>query len=641
MIKIKATVPLTEVPAWAVLERQLIKVMEEAVQPFLDKYTHPDGRLIWKSGDRNSRDGADDFYESFYNWPLLYLLGGGDHLLALGQRQWDATTLLMQEYGHIDKEYEIGYDQFHQSEGYIYFYLLCMADPTNEKNRERARRFAGFFLNEDPEAPNYDPEHKIIKCAHNGSKGPRWLYEEDSEPAYGYGSGMARYGLPYEDLEGINSVEDLKDPDKARRMGQAMKKRMDKGDCATNLHVTPLIANALYLTGEEKYRDWLLEYVDAWIERALANDGLLPDNVGLSGEVGEYTGGRWYGSMYGWTWPHGFYNIAMAAILAGTHCYLITRDRKYLQMPRTQIEKVMQQGKMADLEQEAMSLREHWIGQIAALGDDKISYVVPYCYGANGWSDFQPLAPMYPAALWNISGEETDWQVLEEIRDKEAYDWRKVIPFHNKEDAYHEQPWICYLRGENPDYPVKILQAALALVYRRMELVRQDETDPCDNHIHWWQELNPVTTEALIQLTLGAPQMLYNGGMLIAPLRYFDAERKRPGLPEDVAALVEIVEQQRVVVHLVNLSLLEGRKLLIQAGTLGEHRFSSVEYSVLTSAYPGEVGDYAAPPVTQANKRHEIEESQFQVELPPGTEIRLEIGLARHVNEPNYSFPEM
>jgi hypothetical protein len=25
--------------------------------------------------------------------------------------------------------------------------------------------------------------------------------------------------------------------------------------------------------------------------------------------VGEYMGGRWYGAMYGWSWPHGFYNI--------------------------------------------------------------------------------------------------------------------------------------------------------------------------------------------------------------------------------------------------------------------------------------------------------------------------------------------
>ena len=639
MTVIEATIPLVQIPAWAVLERQLIKTMEDAVHPFLQKYTHSDGRLIWRDGLRHSRDGADDFYESFYNWPLLYLLGGGDHLLALGQRQWEATTELMVEYGHVDKEYEIGYDQFHQSESYIYFYLLCMADPTHAENVARARRFAGFYLNEDLEALNYDPEHKIIKCAHNGSKGPRWLYEENEEPSYGYSPGMACYGLPYEDLEGIDTPADLKDPEKARRMGQAMKERMSRGDCATNLHVTSLIANAFYLTGDDKYRAWLIEYVDAWIERAAANGGLLPDNVGLSGQVGEYMEGRWYGSMYGWTWPHGLYNIAMAAILAGTHCYLLTGEEKYLELPRTQLRKVLEQGKMADLGQIEMSLGVHWIGQLTALGDDKVSFVVPYCYGAKGWSDFQPLAAMYPAALWNASGAAVDWEMLEMLRAKERYDWRTVVPFHNKEDAYHEPPWFCYLKGENPDYPVQILQAALSQVYRRMELIRRDKSDPRDNHIHWWQQLNPVTTEALIQLTLGAPQLLYNGGILMAPLRYFDAERKRPGLPADVAALVETVERDRLVVHLVNLSALDARKVLLQAGTLAEHRFGEVAYNSLESAYPGTVGSYAAPPVEQETKRVAVDDTHFAVALPPGTEIRLEIGLQRHANAPTYDLP--
>ena len=36
-MKIRATIPLEEAPAWAVLERQLIGVMEEAVHPFLAK----------------------------------------------------------------------------------------------------------------------------------------------------------------------------------------------------------------------------------------------------------------------------------------------------------------------------------------------------------------------------------------------------------------------------------------------------------------------------------------------------------------------------------------------------------------------------------------------------------------------------
>ena len=636
-MKIRATIPLEEAPAWAVLERQLIGVMEEAVHPFLAKYTHGDGRLIWQEGIHQTRDGADDFYESFYNWPLLYLLGGGDHLLELGQRQWDATTRLMEEIGHVHKEYEVGYDQFPQSESYIYFYLLCLANPAHEQNVERARRFAGFFLNEDPEAINYDPEKKILLCAHNGSKGPRWLYQETEEPSYGYSSGMAVYGLPYEDLEGIDSVEDLKDPANARRMGQAMKERMAKGDVATNLHVCSLIANAFLMTGDEKYKRWLLEYVDAWIERAARYDGFLPDNVGLSGEVGEYTGGKWYGSMYGWTWPHGFYNIAMAAILAGIECFLLTGEKKYLELPRNQIRKVMSEGKMANLNEQPMSLEHHWTGQIKALGDRADSWVVPYCYSDSGWSDWQPLAPMYPLAIWNVSGDEVDRDMVSTIRERETYDWRKVFSFHSKEDAGHEQPWFAYIQGENPDYPEQILRASLAQVYRRMEQVRRDETDPRDNHIHWWQQLNPVTTEALIQLTLGAPQMLYNGGLLLAPIRHFDPDSDRPGLPPDVAALVESVEGERVDLHLVNLSVLSERTVRVQAGTLGEHEFAQVTYDKIVSEYPGPVGDYATPVVVSGGETARINDVCFDVALPPGTKICLSVGLRRHVNLPSYA----
>ena len=34
-----------------------------------------------------------------------------------------------------------------------------------------------------------------------------------------------------------------------------------------NLGATTLGFTAYALTGEVKYRDWLLEYVDAWVER--------------------------------------------------------------------------------------------------------------------------------------------------------------------------------------------------------------------------------------------------------------------------------------------------------------------------------------------------------------------------------------
>ena len=638
-MKIKANVAIRQIPSWAILERQLFDVMEKATDPFLSKYTDEDGRLIWREGIRDTRDGADDFYESFYNWPLLYLLGGGTRLLELGQRQWDATTKLLEELGHISNEYEIGYDQFHQSESYIYFYLLCMADPSHEKNKERAQRFAGFYLNEDPAAINYDEEKNIIYCAHNGSKGPRWLYEEIEEVSYGYSKGMAVYGLPYEDVEGITKVEDLKDPENALKMGRVMKERMAKGDVATNLHVCSLIANAYLLTTDEKYITWLRKYVDGWIKRAEENDGFLPDNVGLSGNVGEYTGGKWYGSMYGWSWPHGLYNIAMAAIIAGVECYLFSGEKRYLELPRNQLRKVISQGKVEDLDELDMSLRHHWISQFRALGENRRSWVVPYRYSDSGWKDWQPLAPMYPLALWNVSGDETDREIVETIRENESYDWRKVSSFHTKEDAGHEQPWYMFIRGENPDYPEKILQASFEQVYRRLELIRQDETDPKENHIHWWQQLNPVTTEALIQLTLGAPQLLYNGGLLLAPLRYFDAQLKRPGLPQDVAALVTVVEKESLEIQLLNIGPTDSRTLIIQAGSLAEHSFTSVEYTQDIGQYPGKNDDYGSPNSEIQWVSKVIDNTHIEVDLPPGMQINLKLGLKRLVNVPSYQAP--
>jgi len=636
---ITATIPLRQPPAWAVWERRLIDVMGESVHPFLEKYTRPDGTLIWGDTWKNSRDGGDDLYESSYNWPLLYLLGGADHLLTLGQRQWDAITRQLTALGPVYKEYERGYDQFHQAESYIYFYLLCLADPTNPINRERARRFAGLYLNEDPEAPNYDPEKKLIRAPHNGSGGPRWGYTDNEPPAYNWVAGMRVYGLPFTNVPGVAHYDDLKDPVLAQRMGAVMQERMGKGDVVGNLMATSLVANAFLLTGDEKYRGWVTEYVDAWMQRAADNGGLLPDNVGLSGKVGEYLDGRWYGGLYGWTWPHGYYNIGMAATVAACNAYLLTRRAAYLDLPRTQFDRVMALGEVRAMRAEEMSLAQHWLEQFSALGDDPHMFLVPYRHSDSGWFDYQPMAPIYPATIWNISGGDEDWKRIEQVRAAEPVDWRQVVSFHNKEDGGHEKPWLRFLAGENPDYPERILQASYRQVCRRLDLIRQDEADLTQVNIHHWQQLNPVTTEALVQLTLGAPQIIYNGGLLHCRLRYFDAYRQRPGLPADVAALVERLDAGRAVVHLVNLSPFSERNVLVQAGGFGEHRFVSVYYAQRTSDYPGRQQEYAAPPLASTARTQAVDGPYLHVCLPPATEITLDLAMDRYVAEPSYRLP--
>ena len=49
---------------------------------------------------------------------------------------------------------------------------MGLSIPADAKYQARARRFAGFYMAEDPEAPNYDPVHKIIRSMENGSRGP-------------------------------------------------------------------------------------------------------------------------------------------------------------------------------------------------------------------------------------------------------------------------------------------------------------------------------------------------------------------------------------------------------------------------------------------------------------------------------------
>jgi hypothetical protein len=650
-----ASVPSLNPPTWAILQRKLFDVLSAAVHPYLDKYTHASGErqheLIW-GGNLNSRDGADDFYESFYNLPLLYLLGGWDELLPLGHRQWEAVTRQMTRQGNVYKEYERGYDQFHQSENYIYFYLLCLADPDNPKLAERARRFAGFFLNEDPDAPNYDEEHNIIRAPHNGSGGPRWGMNDDGSPAsYGWSKGMSVYGLPFQNVPGIDRVEDLKDPANARRMGQAMERAFSRGDVAANLGVCALIANAALLTGDDKYKRWILRYVQGWRERVQANGGLMPDTVGLSGQVGEYVDGKWYGGLYGWSWPHGFYNLQAAALVAAQACLLLTNNLKELDLARGQQERILALGEIRRFRDLAMSLRHHWTNVEAALGDtagDGQTFVVPYRYGDSGWFDYQPMSPIFPAALWALSGNGTDWATILDLRDKSGYDWRNVYAFRSKEDAGHEQPWIEFLAGRNPGYPEAAMRAALGVAHWRLDQIRADRADFERVNIHHWQEHNPITTEALLQLTLGAPQILYNGGLLVAPLRHFDAEHNRPGLPPDVAALVTGVSAEQVTITFVNTSPVEARTVLVQAGSFGEHSFESVQYTrrAPDSRYPGGEAKYEygaspyAPPDPLAEMAiQEVHSSHLRVQLPPDTEITLTLGMRRNVNQASYALP--
>ena len=284
-------------PHWALLERELLKAQADGCRAFFDHYFDARGYLLcvprW-GGD----DGPDDAAENLLNWTMLHALGGADDILDLYKLGWEGhlqqyteartVEVPMARDGMYYKEFPVMFDWFHNGEGYSAFFLQGLSDPDDRQFQVRSRRFAGFYMDEDPQAKNYDPERKLIRSMFNGSRGPLlrkatgldWAGDPiEIEGRFRLGHGERSYDEMVAHFKDYNDVV---------------------GDHPINLASTILQLNAYMLAHEEKYRQWLIDYVDVWVERTRENGGIIPTNVGLDGVVGSECGGRWYGGVYGW-----------------------------------------------------------------------------------------------------------------------------------------------------------------------------------------------------------------------------------------------------------------------------------------------------------------------------------------------------
>jgi hypothetical protein len=101
-------------------------------------------------------------------------------------------------------------------------------------------------------------------------------------------------------------------------------------------------------------------------------------------------------------------------------------------------------------------------------------------------------------------------------------------------------------------------------------------------------------------------------------LRYFDPERRRAGIPQDVAALVDTATDDHVAVTLVNVSQTESRELIVQCGAYAEHECVGVEID---------------------DEEFDIQGPYFTVHLAPGSGSRMVIRTRRYANQPTLAFP--
>jgi hypothetical protein len=564
-------------PAWALLQREVLRASGDACREFFAKYFDERGYLLcverW-GGD----DGPDDAIENCNDWPILHALGGPDALLAMYKKAWEGhlrqythaktTQVPFAKDGMYYKEFPVMFDWLHHCEGLTVFCNQGLSDPHDPRLVKRLRRYAGFYMDEDAGARNYDPRHKLIRSLFNGSRGPLLRKATALDWAGDPIEVEHRFRLLHGETSYAQMLAHFKDYNDI------------VGDHPQNLQSTSLALHAYLLTHEAKYKDWLLDYVGAWRQRILDNHGIIPTNIGLDGTIGGAAGGKWYGGVYGWgftvtvpqTGKPAHRNSHHLGLTGFGNAYLLTGDDRYLDPWRRMIDQVNAQGKTA---QGVM--------------------VYPHMYGDAGWYDFTPEKYKHGAEeIWYWSMHPDD---------------RRRLP---------DTGWQAFLDGKDPTYPETTLRQELARVRAKVTAMRADPTTPDTRLADDPLMYNPAAAGNLVRLMVGG---LHHGNrtlVLHARVRYFDPERRRSGLPADVAALVENLDAASTTLTLVNVNQVEPRTVVVQAGGYGEHQLTSVTVDGQT---------------TPLDARH------LRVRLAPGAGTRLVLGMRRYVNVPTLAQP--
>ena len=568
-------------PRWALLQRRLLAANAEACEAFYGTYVDADDHLrVFERWGAN--DGPDDAAEATNDWAVLHALGGPDRILTLVQRFWEGhlrqyavartVEVPIGRRGMYYREFPVQNDWQHISEGLTTFNVMGLSAPRDRKLLERTRRYADFYTGRDPTAPNYDPKRRIVRSMMNGSRGPM-LHDATPLDWAGDRFDVSRFHLEHGEQ---NYEQTLAHYDE---YGDVV------GDNPLNLQATTLGLNAYALGGGGRYRRWALDYLDAWVDRAAANGDILPSRIGPDGRVGS----DWWRGVYGWgfspvvpqTGAREDRNRVPRSITAFYNGLLLTGDMTYVELWRRQNARINREAKTIN-------------GVLST----------PTMHGANGWYGWKP-------GPYRTNGFEI-WYATQDPRDRAAAG---------------DHPWIAFLEDRNPTYPETALEADLKRVADRVAARLADTTTEDTRLADWPIDKNPASVTALIQLMTGglhiarppwSPTSPNQGGTpLHCRLRYFDPERRRAGIPEDVAALVHSLGGGATEVTLVNLGA-RPREVIVQGGAYGEHRIEDVTVNGMTRS---------------------IGARSFALRLEPGCGARLGLAMHRYANRPTLAFP--
>jgi hypothetical protein len=161
------------------------------------------------------------------------------------------------------------------------------------------------------------------------------------------------------------------------------------------------------------------------------------------------------------------------------------------------------------------------------------------------------------------------------------------------------------------------LQRDFEAIRNSIRRINADDTSPDTRLADYLLGLSPARTDTLTNLMLGG---YFTGKIwtLHSRVRYFDPEKRRAGMPRDVAALVEKMTDDSLTLSLVNVSQTQARPVVVQAGGYGEHQFVS-------AAVNGKTVNIDAP--------------VLNVRLEPGSGAQIVFKMARYAHRPTLAHP--
>lgn len=128
-----------------------------------------------------------------------------------------------------------------------------------------------------------------------------------------------------------------------------------------------------------------------------------------------------------------------------------------------------------------------------------------------------------------------------------------VVLFCDKEEVGYEVGWFVYFFGEFLDYLVWVLEMVFGQVVCCVVMMFVDDCDLDVVYLYFWQCVNFVVIEVLIQFVGGVLQVFYNGGFGFMVFCYENVDCVWFGFLEDVVVFVYCFDDYGIGVQFVNI----------------------------------------------------------------------------------------